>query len=55
MKLSIGHKLSFASLVFVVAMGGFVVGAWGTLKDLRHLQEFAGFDPTYLYLENRPR
>ena len=39
MKLSIGHKLSFASLVFVVAMGGFVVGAWGTLKDLRHLQD----------------
>ena len=39
MKLSIGHKLSFASLVFVVAMGGFVVGAWGTLNDLRHLQD----------------
>jgi CRP-like cAMP-binding protein len=26
-----------------------------SIPDLRHLQEFAGFDPTYLYLENRPR
>lgn len=25
------------------------------IPDLRRLQEFAGFDPTYLYLENRPR
>ncbi len=39
MKLSIGHKLSFASLVFVFAMGGFIVGAWDTLSDLRTLQD----------------
>jgi len=28
---------------------------YAAIPDLRHLQEFAGFDPTYLYLENRPR
>jgi len=28
---------------------------FASIPDLRHLQEFAGFDPTYLYLEHRPR
>jgi len=28
---------------------------YAAIPDLRHLQEFADFDPTYLYLENRPR
>ena len=28
---------------------------FASIPDLRRLQEFAGFDPTYLYLENRPR
>ena len=28
---------------------------FASIPDLRHLQEFAGFDPTYRYLENRPR
>ncbi len=39
MKLSIGYKLSFASLVFIVAMSAFVVGAWASLKHLRALQD----------------
>lgn len=28
---------------------------FASIPDLRKLQDFAGFDPTYLYLENRPR
>lgn len=28
---------------------------FASIPDLRHLQEFAGFDSTYLYLEHRPR
>jgi CRP-like cAMP-binding protein len=28
---------------------------YAAIPDLRRLQEFAGFDPTYLYLEKRPR
>lgn len=28
---------------------------YAAIPDLRRLQEFADFDPTYLYLENRPR
>jgi len=28
---------------------------FASIPDLGHLQEFAGFDPTYLYLEHRPR
>lgn len=28
---------------------------YAAIPDLRRLQEFAGFDRTYLYLENRPR
>lgn len=28
---------------------------YASIPDLRRLQEFADFDPTYLYLENRPR
>ena len=39
MKLSIGHKLFAASLVFVLAMGAFVVGAWSSLEHLRKLQD----------------
>jgi methyl-accepting chemotaxis protein len=39
MKLSIGHKLFAASLVFVIAMGAFVIGAWGSLEHLRKLQD----------------
>eukprot|EP01042_Synura_sphagnicola_P034292 gene34292-43988_t len=39
MKLSIGHKLSAASLIFVLAMGGLLVGAWGSLSHLRKLQD----------------
>ncbi|CAL4866076.1 hypothetical protein MMA231_00314 [Asticcacaulis sp. MM231] len=39
MKLSIGHKLFAASLVFVVAMGSFVLGAWYSLEHLRKLQD----------------
>ncbi|ESQ84645.1 hypothetical protein AEAC466_06230 [Asticcacaulis sp. AC466] len=38
MKFSIGHKLAAASLVFVLAMGAFVAGAWASLSHLRHLQ-----------------
>ena len=39
MKLSIGHKLFAASLVFVVAMAAFVLGAWASLTHLRQLQD----------------
>jgi methyl-accepting chemotaxis protein len=39
MKLSIGHKLSFASLVFIIAMSAFVIGAWASLQHLRALQD----------------
>ncbi len=39
MKLSIGHKLFAASLVFVLAMGAFVIGSWASLSHLRHLQD----------------
>ncbi|MEI9903071.1 MAG: HAMP domain-containing protein [Asticcacaulis sp.] len=39
MKLSIGHKLSAASLVFVVAMAAFLLGAWSSLSHLRQLQD----------------
>jgi methyl-accepting chemotaxis protein len=39
MKLSIGHKLFAASLIFVVAMGGFILGAWSSLEHLRKLQD----------------
>ena len=39
MKLSIGYKLFAASLVFVVAMGGFVIGSWASLSHLRQLQD----------------
>ncbi len=39
MKLSIGHKLSFASLVFIIAMSAFVIGAWASLQHLRELQD----------------
>jgi CRP-like cAMP-binding protein len=28
---------------------------YASIPDLARLREFAGFDPTYLYLENRPR
>ena len=42
------RKLREAGLAIV--RDGFV-----SIPDLRHLQEFSGFDPTYLYLENRPR
>jgi len=28
---------------------------YAAIPDLRRLEEFAAFDPTYLYLENRPR
>jgi len=42
------RKLREAGLA--VVRDGFV-----SVPDLRHLQEFAGFDPTYLYLEHRPR
>lgn len=28
---------------------------YASIPDLRRLRDFAGFDPTYLYLENRPR
>lgn len=28
---------------------------FAAIPDLGHLQEFAGFDPTYLYLHNQPR
>ena len=39
MKLSIGHKLFAASLIFVIAMGGFIFGAWESLEHLRKLQD----------------
>lgn len=39
MKLTIGHKLSFASCVFAVAMAAFVLGVWAVLDHLRHLQD----------------
>jgi methyl-accepting chemotaxis protein len=39
MKLSIGHKLSAASLVFVVAMAAFIAGSWASLTHLRSLQD----------------
>ena len=39
MKLSIGHKLSAASLVFVIAMAAFVAGSWASLTHLRALQD----------------
>ncbi len=39
MKLSIGHKLFSASLVFVIAMAAFVAGSWASLSHLRALQD----------------
>lgn len=39
MKISIGHKLFAASLVFVVAMAAFVAGSWASLTHLRALQD----------------
>ncbi len=39
MKISIGHKLFAASLVFVVAMAAFVAGSWASLTHLRTLQD----------------
>jgi methyl-accepting chemotaxis protein len=33
------YKLSFASLVFIVAMSAFVIGAWASLQHLRALQD----------------
>ncbi len=39
MKLSIGYKLFAASLVFVLAMAAFLLGAWTSLSHLRQLQD----------------
>ena len=39
MKVSIGHKLFAASLVFVLAMAAYVLGAWASLSHLRQLQD----------------
>jgi methyl-accepting chemotaxis protein len=39
MKISIGHKLFAASLVFVMAMAAFVAGSWASLTHLRALQD----------------
>ncbi len=39
MKLSIGHKLFAASLVFVIAMGVFLIDSWTSLSHLRKLQD----------------
>ncbi len=39
MKISIGHKLFAASLVFVIAMAAFIAGSWASLTHLRALQD----------------